>query len=196
MADNVTNPLRRGLPDGIVPEDEVTRTEDRWLTVVLSMLGVMMAIIVVTGALHALHPPSNVETIDPIALHLGGEFAESNLGTAAEPDGSVTVRMIAEQYSFVPSCAQVPVDTLVKFRITSTDVIHGFLLPATNVNTMVVPGFVAEVSTSFSRPGVYTMPCNEFCGYGHHGMWAQVKVLPRDQFPGLAPVERTNGAKQ
>ena len=108
----------------------------------------IQTIIVVTGSLHALHPPSNVETINPITLHLGGEFAESNLGTAAEPDGSVTVRMIAEQYSFVPTCAQVPVDTPVKFRITSTDAIHGFLLPATNVNTMVVPGYVAEVRTT------------------------------------------------
>jgi cytochrome c oxidase subunit 2 len=112
LADNVTNPLKRTLPDGIVPEDEVTRTEDRWSIIMLSMLGVMMAIIVVTGASHALHPPSNVETIDPTTLHLGGEFAESNLGTAAEPDGSVTLRMIAEQYSFVPNCAQVPVDRL------------------------------------------------------------------------------------
>jgi cytochrome c oxidase subunit 2 len=196
LADNVTNPLRRPFPDGIVPEDVVTRTEDRWLTVVLSMLGVMMAIMVVTSALHALHPPSNVETIDPTTLHLGGEFAESNLGTAPEPDGSVTVRMIAEQYSFVPDCALVPVDTPVKFRITSTDVIHGFLLPATNVNSMVVPGYVAELSTTFSRPGVYDMPCDEFCGYGHHGMWARVKVMPRDQFPNLSPVERTNCAKQ
>jgi cytochrome c oxidase subunit II len=196
LADNVTNPLRQPLPDGIVPEEEVTRTEDRWFAVVLSMLGVMMAIIVVTGATHALHPPSNVETIDPTTLHLGGEFAESNLGTAAEPDRSVTVRMIAEQYSFVPNCAQVPVDTPVKFRITSTDVIHGFLLPATNVNTMVVPGFIAEVRTSFSRPGVYVMPCDEFCGYGHHGMWARVKAVPKDQFPELSPVERTSCAEQ
>jgi cytochrome c oxidase subunit 2 len=169
LAENVTNPLKRTLPDGIVPEDEVTRTEDRWSIIMLSMLGVMMAIIVATGATHALHPPSNVETIDSTTLHLGGEFAESNLGTAVEPDGSVTLRMIAEQYSFVPNCAQVPVDTPVKLRITSPDVIHGFLLPATNVNTMVVPGFVAEVRTKFSRPGIYDMPCNEFCSFGHHG---------------------------
>jgi cytochrome c oxidase subunit II len=196
LADNVTNPLKRTLPDGIVPEDEVTRTEDRWSIIMLSMLGVMMAIIVVTGATHALHPPSNVETIDPTTLHLGGEFAESNLGTAAEPDGSVTLRMIAEQYSFVPNCAQVPVDTPVKLRITSPDVIHGFLLPATNVNTMVVPGFVAEIRTNFSRPGIYDMPCNEFCSYGHHGMWARVKVVPKDQFPDLSPVERASCAKQ
>src|SRR5205085_9681118 len=106
-----------------------------------TMLAVMMVIVVVTGVAHALNPASNVETIDPTALHLGGEFAESNLGTAAEPDGSVTVRMIAQQYGFVPDCAKVPVDTPVKFRVTSTDVIHGFLLPATNVNTMVMPGF-------------------------------------------------------
>lgn len=196
MADNVTSPLGSPLPDGIVPEEEVARSENRWLTIVLAMLAVMMAVIVVTSAVHALHPPSNVETIEPTTLHLGGEFAESNLGTAAEPDGSVTVRMIGEQYSFVPPCAQVPVDTPVKFRITSTDVVHGFLLAGTNVNTMVVPGYVAEVRTTFDRPGDYEMPCNEFCGYGHHGMWARVKAVPRNQFPDLSPVERTSCAKQ
>jgi cytochrome c oxidase subunit 2 len=156
----------------------------------------MMAVVVVTGVSYALHPPSNVETIDPTTLHLGGEFAESNLGTAVEPDGSVTVRLIAEQYAFVPICVQVPVDTPVKFRLTSPDVIHGFLLPATNVNTMVVPGFIAEVRTTFTRPGVYNMPCHEFCGNGHHGMWARVNVLPKEQFPQPRDVERTSCAKQ
>jgi cytochrome c oxidase subunit II len=195
LADDLTNPLRRPLPDGIVPEEQIARTEDRWVAIMLTMLAVMMAIIVVTGVTHALHPPSNVETIDATTLHLGGEFAESNLGTAAEPDGSVTVRMVGEQYAFVPNCVRVPADTPVKFRLTSPDVIHGFLLPATNVNTMVVPGFVAEVRTSFSRPGVYNMPCHEFCGDGHHGMWAQVRVVPKEQFPQLADDERTSCAE-
>jgi cytochrome c oxidase subunit 2 len=195
LANNISNPLRQRLPDGAVPEEEITRVENRWVAIMLAMLAVMMAVIVVTGITHSLHPPSNVETIDPTTLHLSGEFAESNLGTAAEPDGSVTVRLVAEQYAFVPDCSRVPVDTPVKFRITSTDVVHGFLLPATNVNTMVVPGFVAEVRTSFSRPGVYSMPCNEFCGSGHHGMWAKVKVVPKDQFTQLASNERTSCAK-
>ena len=196
MADNQSSPLLHPLPDGIVPEEEVTRTESHWVLIMLGMLGVMMAVVLVTGVTNALHPPSNVETVDPTTLHLGGEFAESNLGTAVEPDGSVTVRMIGEQYAFVPDCARVPVDTPVKFRLTSTDVIHGFLLPATNVNTMVMPGFVAEVRTRFGRPGVYNMPCHEFCGDGHHGMWARVNVLPREQFPQLAALERTSCAKQ
>jgi cytochrome c oxidase subunit 2 len=196
LAEVETNPLPRPLPDGIIPEEEIARTENRWVVIMLGMLGVMAAIIVVTGVSHALHPPSNVETIDPLTLHLGGEFAESNLGTGVEPDASVTVRMIAEQYAFVPNCARVPVDTPVKFRLTTPDVIHGFLLPATNVNTMVIPGFISEVRTTFTRPGVYHMPCNEFCGYGHHGMWTHVEVIPKEQFPKLAAVERTSCAKQ
>jgi cytochrome c oxidase subunit II len=195
LADDFTNPLRQPLPDGIVLEEAVTRTENRWVVIMLAMLATMLAVIVVTGVTHALNPPSNVETIDPTSLHLSGEFAESNLGTAAEPDGSVTARIVAEQYAFVPQCVVVPADTPVKFRLTSTDVVHGFLLPATNVNTMVVPGFVAEVRTRFSRPGVYNMPCHEFCGGGHHGMWARVRVVPEGQFRQLAVAERTSCAQ-
>jgi len=195
LASDFTSPLQRPLPDGVIPEAEITRTENRWVAIMLGMLAVMMAVIVVTGVTHALHPPSNVETIDSTTLHLNGEFVESNLGTAVEPDGSVTVRVIVEQYAFVPDCARVPADTPVKFRLTSTDVIHGFLLPATNVNTMVVPGYIAEVRTSFSRPGVYSMPCHEFCGSGHHGMWARVRVVPKEQFPELAANERTSCAQ-
>jgi cytochrome c oxidase subunit II len=160
------------------------------------MLVVMLAVIVVTGVASALHPSSNVEVIDSRTLHLGGEFVESNLGTAIEPDGSATVRLIAEQYDFVPHCVRVPAQTPVKFRLTSADVIHGFLLPDTNVNTMVVPGFVAEVRTSFAQPGAYHMACNEFCGLGHHGMWTRVIVAPPDRFAGQGPLERTRCAKQ
>src|SRR5262249_56267027 len=57
------------------------------------------------------------------------EFAESKLGTAMEPDGSATVRLISEQYDFVPHCVVVPAQTPVKFRLTSADVVHGFLCP-------------------------------------------------------------------
>ncbi|MGA8761859.1 MAG: hypothetical protein WB562_03135, partial [Candidatus Sulfotelmatobacter sp.] len=40
--------------------------------------------------------------IDPLSLHLSGEFVESNLGTEQEPDGAITVRMVAQQYLFIP----------------------------------------------------------------------------------------------
>jgi cytochrome c oxidase subunit 2 len=195
LAESPSNPPRTPLPDGIVPEEIVARTEKRWFMAMAVMLGVMMAIMVVTGIAGALHPSSNVEVIDPETLHLRGEFVESNLGTAVEPDGSVTVRIIAGQYDFVPSCIQVPAQTPVKFRLTSSDVVHGFLLPNTNVNTMVVPGFVSEVRTSFAAEGEYLMPCNEFCGLGHHAMWAHVTAVPKREFASATPLERTNCAK-
>jgi cytochrome c oxidase subunit 2 len=181
-------------PGGI--EAAIVRIEKRWLVIVLGIFAVMMIVIVATGIAHALHPPSNVETTDPVRLHLQGEFAESNLGTALEPDGSATVRLIAQQYSFVPNCALVPADTPVKFRLTSPDTIHGFLLGGTNVNTMVVPGFVSEVRTRFAAPGDYRMPCHEFCGFGHQGMWARVTVVAHEQFPKLTSLERTSCAPQ
>jgi cytochrome c oxidase subunit II len=188
--------LRRELPDGIVPEDVVARSEKRWIAIMAAVLLVMLAVIVVTGITGALHPSSNVELIDPTTLHLRGEFVESNLGTAVEPDRSVTVRMIATQYDFVPQCVAVPVGVPVKFRLTSADVVHGFLLPDTNVNTMVVPGFVAEVRTRFTHEGEYTMPCHEFCGLGHHAMWAHVRVVPQSRFAEPTPTDRRTCATQ
>jgi cytochrome c oxidase subunit II len=185
-----SSPLRRPLPDGVVPEEVVVRTERRWALIMATMLAVMMLVIVVTGVSGALHPASNVEVVNSQTLHLKGEFVESNLGTAIEPDGSATVRLIAVQYDFVPNCVQVPVNTPVKFRITSADVVHGFLLPDTNVNTMVVPGFVAEVRTRFAKAGDYEMPCNEFCGLGHHAMWTRVSVVPAEQFSRMDVLDR------
>ena len=196
MVEQFSNQLPPLLPDGIVSEDVVSRTENRWLTIMVAMLLVMMAVIIVTGVMGALHPSSNVELIDPTTLHLQGEFVESNLGTAAEPDGSVTVRLIATQYDFVPHCVEVPLGAAVKFRLTSTDVVHGFLLPDTNVNTLVVPGFVAEVRTRFAKQAEYAMPCNEFCGLGHHGMWARVRVVPQEEFAGRSLFERRTCATQ
>jgi cytochrome c oxidase subunit II len=192
----LANPLRQPLPDGIVPEQVVARTENRWLFIMAGMLVVLMAIIVVTGSVYALHPPSNIEIIDPVTLHLKGEFVESNLGSAVEPDGSVTVRVLAEQYGFVPNCIRVPVDTPIKFRLTSADVIHGFLIPNTNVNTMVVPGYVAEVRTRFTATGRNAMPCHEYCGLGHQAMWAHVVVVPKGEFANFTPTTRFSCERQ
>jgi cytochrome c oxidase subunit 2 len=155
------------------------------------MLVVMMAVIVVTCIAGAMHPPSHMEVIDPTTLHLQGEFVESNLGTAVEPDGSVTVRLIAEQFDFIPRCVEVPAGRPVKFRLTSADVIHGFLLPDTNVNTMIVPGFISEVRTRFAKEGRYAMPCHEYCGLGHQSMWAGVNVVPEARFSDVSYSERT-----
>ena len=67
---------------------------------------------------------ADANRVNPLTLRRQGEFVESNLGTAREPDGSFTLRMIAEQYMFVPHCVLVPAGVSVHLRITSTDVVH------------------------------------------------------------------------
>jgi cytochrome c oxidase subunit 2 len=162
--------------------DAVERSERRWAYVVALIVAFLFAVIIFTGLHWAAQPPSNVETIDASRLHLAGEFVESNLGTALQPDGSAIVRVLAQQYSFVPQCIVVPAETRVVFRVTSPDVVHGFLIAGTNVNSMVVPGFVAEVRARFEKPGEHLMPCHEYCSVGHEGMWARVKVVDRREF--------------
>ena len=93
-----------------------------------------------------------METVNAKTLHIEGEFVESNLGTALGADGKVTVRLVAQQYSFVPTCILVPADMPVTFRGTSSDAIHGFIVGTTNANTMLIPGFVATFTTTFRRP--------------------------------------------
>jgi cytochrome c oxidase subunit 2 len=170
--------------------DTHSHTHERWIlhTELLWAFGVgvfiaaALGMILFTALKMSVNPPSNVERIDPKTLHLSGEFAEHNLGTIVGSDGSVTVRAIATQFMFVPRCIAVPANRRVTLRFASPDVIHGLLITGTNVNTMVVPGFVAQVHTEFTRSGDLLMPCHEYCGLGHSEMWAAVQVLPDDQF--------------
>ena len=162
--------------------DVIDDAERRWAYVVAGVVVFVFAVIVLAGVHWAAQPPSNVEAIDASRLHLAGEFMEGNLGTEMQPDGTAVVRVLAQQYAFVPQCIVVPTQTRVAIRVTSPDVVHGFLIAGTNVNTMVVPGFVAEVRTRFDTPGAHAMPCHEYCSVGHEDMWARVEVVDRQEF--------------
>ena len=72
------------------------------------LMALLVAMMIFTGLHWSAMPPSRVETVDVKTLHLKGEFVESNLGTSVGADGKVTVRLIAQQYSFQPQCIVVP----------------------------------------------------------------------------------------
>jgi cytochrome c oxidase subunit 2 len=134
--------------------------------------------------------------VDPLSLHLSGEFVESNLGTQQEPDGSVTVRMIALQYLFIPHCILVPAGVPVHLRITSADAVHSLTFNGTDYAVKVLPGTISHAELQFSRAGEYKTACREFCGAGHYAMRSELKVVPRTEFPALRPEERGNCAAQ
>ena len=163
-------------------ERYILKTELLWAFGVGILIAATLSVIVFTALTMDINPPSNVERIDPKTLHLSGEFAEQNLGTTVGADGSVTARIIATQFMFVPRCIAVPQGKRITLRFAAPDVIHGLLITGTNVNTMVIPGFVSQVHTEFTRTGDLLMPCHEYCGLGHSEMWAIVQVLPENEF--------------
>jgi cytochrome c oxidase subunit II len=163
-------------------EEGVLRSEFRWAAVAISMVSVIMLAVIYAGLVQHINPPSNLETIDPNTLHLTGEFTESNLGTRVAANGQVTSRIVATQFAFQPQCLVVPANRLVTLRFATPDVIHGILVTGTNVNTMVVPGYVSQVHTVFTTTGDLLMPCHEFCGLGHSEMSATVRVVPENEF--------------
>jgi cytochrome c oxidase subunit 2 len=156
--------------------------ERRWAIIIGVIVAALVAMMIVTGLHWSAMPPSRVETVDIKTLHLSGEFVESNLGTTMGADGKVTVRLVAQQYSFVPQCIVVPAEMPVTFRGTSTDAIHGFVVGTTNANTMLIPAFVSTFTTTFPRTGEQLMPCHEYCGTGHEAMWARVQVVTPEEF--------------
>ncbi len=128
--------------------------------------------------------------VDPVSLHLSGEFVENNLGTESNPDGSVTVRMIAQQYLFIPHCVLVPAGAPIHLRITSADAVHSLSFEGTEQAVKVLPGTISDAELEFSRAGSFKTVCREFCGAGHYAMRSELRVVPRDQFPALQAGER------
>ena len=153
--------------------------ERRWVWISLLLAFVMGGVLGLYALTNNLHPPSNVETVDSSRLHLTEEFAEDNLGVKDNGDGTLTVTMVAARYGFFPPVIDVPVDTPVKFRIASADVLHGVHVPFTNAASMIVPGYVSEFTTTFPKTGKYSFLCNEYCGLGHDSMWSRLNVVAK-----------------
>jgi cytochrome c oxidase subunit II len=90
--------------------------------------------------------------------------------------GKFQVVVIGLTWSFLPDQIEFPVGADVTFIATSMDVIHGFFIPGTRVNMMLLPGQVSETSYRFSKPGEYLLICHEYCGRLHHTMSGRVVV--------------------
>lgn len=84
--------------------------------------------------------------------------------------------MTLEAFQFVPNEITVPQGAEVTFIMTSKDVVHGVNVPHTNLNTMVMPGHIQEITQTFHESEEFIMICNEYCGTGHNMMSATITV--------------------
>nr|WP_298136501.1 cytochrome c oxidase subunit II [uncultured Pseudomonas sp.] len=75
-----------------------------------------------------------------------------------------------------------PVNTKVRFLITSADVIHSWWVPALAVKKDAIPGFVNESWTRIDEPGVYRGQCTELCGKDHGFMPIVVEAKSKEDY--------------
>jgi cytochrome c oxidase subunit II len=76
----------------------------------------------------------------------------------------------------------VPVNTPVKIKLISVDVIHSLFIPAFRIKSDMVPGREKMMWFLPQREGVYDLYCAEYCGLQHSYMESKVKVLSQDEY--------------
>ncbi|GAA4024536.1 hypothetical protein GCM10022280_26760 [Sphingomonas swuensis] len=76
----------------------------------------------------------------------------------------------------------IPAGKVVKFIVTSNDVIHSFAMPAFWTKTDANPGILNETWVKVDRPGVYFGQCSELCGARHAFMPVAVEVVTPERF--------------
>ena len=76
----------------------------------------------------------------------------------------------------------IPAGKVVKFLVTSNDVIHAFWVPAFYSKIDANPGQINQIWAKVDRPGVYFGQCTELCGARHGYMPIAVEVVPPEQF--------------
>ncbi len=94
----------------------------------------------------------------------------------------------------------VPVDRPVTLRITSTDVLHSFYIPAFRTKMDAVPGRYTKLWFEATKTGEFAALCTEYCGTQHSDMLARVFVETEEEhdaflekiskwFEGMDPVD-------
>ena len=137
----------------------------------------MLVALVVTAFGAGIHLPGDEGRIDPTKVAESAMFKTP--GVVEIAPGQYEVRMTAQIWTFAPNEIRVPAGSTVHFWATSKDVVHGLLIPHTNVNVMLLPGQVAHAQARFDTPGEYLIVCHEYCGIAHHTMAGRLVVEPR-----------------
>lgn len=164
---------------------KIHRFEKLWLVAAFVLIAAFIATIVYGSLVSGVSMVSDDGgTVDPDDITASENFREP--GVYQTGDGEYDVYVEARQFAFVPgtnSPIRVPANTEVTFHVTSSDVTHGFELVGTNVNTMVIPGQVAQLTVEFDEPGTtHHIVCHEYCGAAHHDMEGTVEVVAQENF--------------
>ncbi len=76
----------------------------------------------------------------------------------------------------------VPINTPIRFLITSNDVIHSWYMSDFAVKQDAIPGFINVAKATINEPGVYRGNCTELCGERHAYMPVVVRAVTKEEY--------------
>jgi cytochrome c oxidase subunit 2 len=157
----------------------IDRLEATFMRISLLMLFVFATAITIAVFGLGVQLPGVVEQIAPAEVDSAPGFSEP--GVRQVYPGKYEAHIVVQTWQFTPAEITVPVGSEVTFYLASKDVIHGFKILDTNVNVMVIPGQISEVTHTFDEPGEFAFYCHEYCGALHHTMSGSVNVVDVEQ---------------
>ena len=75
------------------------------------------------------------------------------------------------------STLDVPHTLVLRFLITSADVLHSWTVPACCMKADAVPGRLNMLSNYLDRPGTFYGQCSEICGSNHSFIPIKIRVI-------------------
>ena len=84
-----------------------------------------------------------------------------------------------------------PVGATVRFRLSTTDVIHSFWVPRFLKKMDMIPGVQNEMDVVVREPGTFAGRCAEFCGLDHAKMDFRVEAVSPPQYQAWLVQERS-----
>jgi len=159
------------------------KLELRLFAFVIVLLIFFMGMIVYAIERYGIGLPTCVTTVKPFVkpeiIELGPKHYE--------------VHYVASMWRFEPADLQLPAGSEVDLYVSSIDVTHGFQIPGTDINLMVVPGKVNYARLKLDNDRSYQILCHEFCGAGHHEMYTTLSTT-QGPLPSFTPLGAIQGA--
>ena len=81
-----------------------------------------------------------------------------------------------------PPTLVVPKGELVRYTLTSNDVVHGFWIPAFMIQMQNLPGVTNQLEFTANKLGEFPGRCNILCGRAHSQMLFTVKVVTPTEY--------------
>jgi cytochrome c oxidase subunit 2 len=106
--------------------------------------------------------------------------------TYTYPEG---FKVTSEGYGAASTPMVVPTGKLVRLKLQSVDVIHGWWVPELTGKTDLVPGYDNYTWIKVSQPGEYRGQCTELCGVGHNTMQLRVKAVSPAEYNAWAATQ-------